>query len=238
MSYEVRTEQFSGPLEKLLELIEERKLDINAVSLAAVTADFLTYLERIPDDVHPDILSDFVVVGAKLVFLKSKTLLPGFSFTEEEEGDIKDLASRLELYQELKGAARSLRAVWPLRSRSYARQFAEGAREGGIFYPPRTCTQAMLLAAAGRLIAVLQELLPGTAKVRAAAVRLEDKVRELLRRFEEFRRHTFQRIAEQRPKAEVIVLFLAVLHLLKQRLVKAEQGTQFGDIIIQKHGGV
>ena len=89
--YEVKINQFSGPLEKLLELIEEKKMEITALSLAEVTGGFFNYVKRVESDIDPKILADFLVVAAKLVLIKSKALLPGLELTQEEELDIKDL---------------------------------------------------------------------------------------------------------------------------------------------------
>src|SRR5258706_15754469 len=105
MTYELKIEQYEGPLEKLLQLIEERKLAITEISLAAVTDDFLKYLETMLE-VPPGVLADFIVVASRLVLIKSKSLLPELPLTEEEEEDIKDLEQRLLLYKRLKEAER------------------------------------------------------------------------------------------------------------------------------------
>ena len=95
MNYEFKTEQFSGPIEKLLELIEEKKMEITELNLADVTADFLKYLEKL-ESVESRLLADFIVVASKLLLIKSKAILPGLPITEEEEKDIKDLGSAVK----------------------------------------------------------------------------------------------------------------------------------------------
>ena len=103
MNYELRIEKFSGPIEKLLELIEEKKLEITELNLAEATADFLNYIKKI-ENIEPRLLADFVVVVAKLLLIKSKALLPNLQLTEEEEKDIKDLENRLKIYRQFKPA--------------------------------------------------------------------------------------------------------------------------------------
>ncbi len=73
MPYELKLEKFSGPLEKLLELIEERKLAVSEVSLAQVTDDFLKYLKTLTD-AHADLrmIADFIVTASRLILIKSK----------------------------------------------------------------------------------------------------------------------------------------------------------------------
>ncbi len=101
--YELKIEQFSGPLEKLLELIEERRMEITELSLAEITADFLQYLKNI-ETVEPRFLADFVAIAAQLLLIKSKALLPGIKLTSEEEEKIKDLEGRLLFYKNFKPA--------------------------------------------------------------------------------------------------------------------------------------
>ena len=92
--YEVKLDKFSGPLEKLLELIEEKQLEITLVNLAQVTGDFLEYLKNLDEDSkHPSILADFVVIASRLLLIKSKaTSDVQISETKTGNGDgIEDL---------------------------------------------------------------------------------------------------------------------------------------------------
>lgn len=66
--FEAKTGEFAGPMEKLLELIEERKIEISRVNLAGVTGDFIAYVEKLGESVSPTILSDFVVIASRLWF--------------------------------------------------------------------------------------------------------------------------------------------------------------------------
>lgn len=127
-TYELTVGEFKGPLEKLLELIEAEKMDVSEVSMARVTDDFLKYLDALKtsglaehaaeemalDKIRLDlrVLADFISVASRLIFLKSKYLLPGLSLTDEEEADIKDLEERLKRYQDLKPALRYLNQLW------------------------------------------------------------------------------------------------------------------------------
>ena len=91
--YSVSLDQFKGPLDLLLELIESEKLDISELSLAKITDHYLVYLHQ-----HPDIpleeMADFLVVASKLLYMKSKTLLP---FLQPEEDAEQDLTAQLRM---------------------------------------------------------------------------------------------------------------------------------------------
>src|SRR3989344_7682681 len=97
-SYTIKTSAFEGPFGVLLDLIEKRKLFINDLSLAQVTEDYLQYVTELQKSSKSE-ASNFIVVAATLILIKSKSLLPNLSLTNEEEGDIKSLKERLRLFE-------------------------------------------------------------------------------------------------------------------------------------------
>ena len=197
--YEVKLEQFSGPLDKLLELIEARKLEVTTVSLAEVTEDFLAFLKQEGGEIHPGILADFLVVAAKLVLIKSKMLLPDLTLTEEEEGDIKDLEARLLIYREFaaRGGAASANLLkrWDRKQIAVARPLFLGLAGTSLFYPGPTLTRENLVNAASRLLAELEALMPTTSNVKRILISLEEKIQELMERCTEAVAHSFKKIS-------------------------------------------
>jgi len=232
--YEVRLDQFSGPMEKLLELIESQKLEITQVSLAAVTADFIRHVESLGERVDSTILADFVVVAARLLLIKSKTLLPSLELTDEEQGDIIDLELRLRLYQEFKVASGHILKLWNKNEVAHSRPLLSALGETAFFYPPKGVDTARMQSAMNSLFTVLQGLLPESKKIKIAVVSLQDKIAELTTRLSQAAEHKFKGMVSAKDKNEVIVLFLAVLHMLANRLMHAEQGDTFGDITLRR----
>src|SRR5687767_11357963 len=103
-AYKVKTRAFEGPFGLLLSLIEGKKLFINDLTLAEVTEDYLKYLgtlqsESVSSDKYNTELSNFIVIAATLILIKSKSLLPDLSLSDSEEGDIHKLEERLRLYE-------------------------------------------------------------------------------------------------------------------------------------------
>ncbi len=232
--YEVKLDQFSGPLEKLLELIEEKQLEVTQLSLAAVTEDFINYLKNLADhEKHPSVLADFVVVAARLLLIKSKAILPNLELTQEEETDIRDLELRLKIYQEYKTAAIGLNQLWQKNQQSFSRQFLMNLPP--VFYPPENLKTDQLEQGMRAVLNMLKSLVPEKQTVKKVVMTIEEKVKELLERLKEQAEQSFHSISENRPKLEIIVLFLAILHLLRDRLIKTDQGSQFGDIRIKTH---
>ena len=255
MAYELRTEKFSGPLEKLLELIEAQKMDVSEVSMAAVTEDFLRYiktLKEIPlernagedgiasafrEDLR--LIADFIMVASKLIFLKSKYLLPGLALTDEEEADIKDLEGRLKIYQELKPALRVIGRLWRENHRSYSRPYFIGyggglSTEQKIFYPGRNVTIPALAGSLDRIFETIKTYELETDTIKEKIVTLEEKIVEMLARID---REGPLAISGRRGSAsriDVILLFLAALHLAHDERVVLKQGEIFSDIMVEK----
>lgn len=189
MHYELALEAYHGPLEKLLELIEERKMEITEISLAAITDDFLKYLEelhrkdealfRSPEGLR--FLADFIVVASRLVFIKSKSLLPSVPVSEEEETGIQDLELRLRLHKKLKEIARGLDELWRSDGREFGRPyFLTFHKATGVFYPGEGLTPDALRSSLQNIVFLLEEYKRETETIRNAVVSLEEKIKEVL----------------------------------------------------------
>jgi len=237
--YQLNLEQFAGPIEKLLELIEEKKLDITEISLAEVTADFLNYLNKLNEEnienktieISPRLLADFVVVASRLLLIKSKALLPGLQLTNEEERDIKDLETRLRFYQQFKPAVNHLNKLWEQKSFSVSRPLF--SNRPTIFYPSKNITSENFQMAANSIFEIFRRLSPEVKTINNSIISLEEKIAEIIGRVENgFQK--FEDLTKERPRTEIIVMFLALLHLLSRQLVTAEQNGKFSDIMIEK----
>lgn len=230
--YEVKLSQFSGPLDALLELIEVRKLEITQISLAEVTVDFLNYIKTL-SKIEPNILADFLQIAAQLLVIKSKALLPSIELAPEEEQSAYDLERRLKFHQEFRGAVRKLHTLWDGKGAEFSRPLFLG--KPAVFYPPDNFTVDTLVASLRSVIEELKVLMPReTETVRATLVTIEEKIEELIQRITGGESFQFSGLSKNKPKSEVIVLFLAILHLLKNQLINIEQGGVFSDILIRK----
>lgn len=234
MEYALKMEQYEGPLEKLLELIEERKLAVNEISLAAVTDDFLKYLEQLPS-VAPALLADFLTIASRLVLIKSKSLLPELPLTEEEEHDIKDLEHRLELYRQLKAAEKHVAALWRSGHRAASRPYLFHASSlPPVFHPGHGLDQASLAAAFAQVYAAIQKITLETETIYETIVSLEEKMQEVIARMEHIRESSLHGLSASRGRAEIVTVFLAILHLAREGRVALVQAEQFSDIIVSK----
>lgn len=233
-SYEFKSESFTGPLSKLLELIEEKKLEVTAVSLSEVTADFLEYVSALQDErgLDPKFLADFIWIASKLILIKSKAILPNLEITEEEEAEIKDLERRLRIYREFESAKANLESLFSLEEKFFTRKYLPPV----FFYPPRDLKVPELLKAVEKITQSLQftkEIQSDKMKV----FNFEEKLQELSLRIQKELQASFSILSRDKSKAETIVLFLAILHLLKENLIAFKQDKQFSDIVITSTNG-
>jgi|SRR3989344_540571 len=233
MDYELKLEQYQGPLRKLLELVEEKKLEITLISLAQVTADFLSYVGKLKTqgEISPQILSDFLSVASKLVLIKSKVLLPFLELEKEEEKDIRNLEMQLKIYQELKNAQKSLKNIWSEKPQIFSREFLASAEP--FFYPPSDITAENIHRTFFVFLGEFEKVFKPIETIKQEMISLKDKIEEVLSRISETSA-SFKNL-HKGAKKEIVVLFLAILQLIKDQLIAVEQSSHFEDIIIRKN---
>jgi segregation and condensation protein A len=237
MEYSISTERWSGPLEKLLELIEEKKMEITEVSLADVTGGFLSYVKSLETHNAPHMLiADFLVIASRLILIKSKFLIPSFEISEEEAQDIKGLEARLKFYQEFKPAQKRIQAGWSGVPRMYSREFLASRMPG--FFPPKHVSSELMLASFQNAIGVLEKTVIPQERIKREIVSLKSKIQDVVRRLTSTPQAFSTFSGGKKDKGEVVVLFLAILHLIKEQHVHVEQSGHFDEIFLKKREGV
>lgn len=230
--YLVRLPIFEGPLDLLLQLIEREKLDISAIAIAAVTDQFLSYVQQL-EELQPDLLADFLVMAARLVWIKSHTLLPQTAppAEEEEEDPAEALARQLREYKRYKEAAQALRELEASGRRTYSRSAGPPEREARL--AEGSITLAELVAAARRALTSLPPPSVPPGIVTPFTLTIRDQIELIRRKTADGRPVTFDALLQSaRQRIEVIVTFLAVLELIKRREISAVQEVPFGEILI------
>ena len=222
---------FQGPLDLLLHLIESSEIDVTEVSLLQVTDQYLQHL-RSREQIDIGALADFIAIGARLLLLKSRALLPrdpdaAVDEDEDPTADIRGLVEALRDYRRFKQAAEFLRSRDGGHG-TYRREVA----------PPKvpmptgldTVTLSSLVEVIREVIARLPEEEP-EGEVAREPVRLHDRISRLSDVLDRDGRTSFRRLIEgATSRTMVIVDFMAVLELIKQRYLSAEQSDAFGDI--------
>lgn len=229
MNASIKLEQFEGPYDLLLALISEKKLDITEISLSEVTEQFLQHLDGL-EMRRAETLADFLVVGTKLLLLKSRMLLPQFA-PEEDEGP--SLEDQLKLYKAFLDASKKINTLWEGEGHGAFR--IEPPRRPEGFVAPANLDSGQLRESMLQLINRLRppKALPQTQIDRAITMKQKiDHVRTMLSKRSSFSFHEV--LDSSQNKTEVIVGFLALLELVKAQVVGLSQDETYGDILIQR----
>ncbi len=228
MSYHFKLEKFEGPLDLLLELIEKEELRITELSLAKVADQYLEYIKN-NDDIHLESLSDFLSVASKLILIKSRALLPVLKFTDEEEEDIQDLARQLEEYKKFKEVSLRLGKMAACGRIAYAREGYAGVT--AFFYPPENINVFDLRKNFQEVLAEIPIIERLEEEYVREIMTLEQKINDLQNMLRKKVETCFSEVVScAKDKVEVIISFLAMLEMVKQRVIEVEQGELFQEI--------
>ena len=226
-TFHIETAAFQGPLETLLNLIEERKLSVSEVSLAEVCDAYLAYVEKLPELPLGE-TAQFILVASTLLLIKSRALLPTLSLSEEERESVQELERRLARYALVRKTAKLLKREW---GRSSLVLPSRAPRRESVFVPSEASVNA-LVTAAKRIL----NLLPKPEKMAQALVApvlaLEDVVASLKKRLTSAFKARFSELTREKSKHDVIVYFLATLELVRSGSISATQEKLFEDITL------
>ena len=230
-AYRVKLDAFEGPLDLLLYLIRKNEVDIYDIPIAEITQQYLDML-KVMRTLNLDIAGDFLVMAATLTHIKSRMLLPTPPDGEAEEGGEdprKELVDRLLEYERFKEAARSLENQDILERDVFIRKPTEDGQEEEL--------ELSLF----ELMEALQEVLRRSShelvhEITLERISIEEKITEILDRLSSSGGEVeFTCLFEGEPTREVIVLtFLALLELMKMRMVRVYQRRAFQPIRIRQ----
>ena len=226
--YEIETELYSGPLDLLLDLIQKSELDITKIALAQVTDQFLVFV-RENEQADPNYISEFMVIASKLVQIKSEAMLPRPPVREPEEEDLGEaLARQLRIYREIKNTT-----VW-LNSR--LDQNLRCHLHVPKSYPVNVQLDLTgiditdLIVALERLASQEGPTIEGSS-IRIPKMTLRNKVQEIVGILKGSGSASFLGlVGEDSDRIKIIVVFLAILELVKQDMIDTDQPILFGDI--------
>ncbi|QDE83591.1 segregation and condensation protein A [Myxococcus xanthus] len=248
-NFRIALPNFEGPLDLLLHLIKEHRVDIFDIPLALITEKYLEHLERMRE-INLDIAGEFLVMASTLAHLKSRMLLPRqdavavqegaevFAVAEETEDPRAELVRRLLEYQKYKDAAEQL-ATQDLLGRDV---FARNVPVEAVPIPEEEVglQEFSVLKLVEALDRVLERLQP---KLQHEVVRERVTLSEaILRVVERLRPHgqvLFESLftEEETPsRQEVVITFLAILEMVKRRLIRVVQDEPMGPILLLPNG--
>lgn len=231
MSFTIKTENFEGPLDLLLDLIEKRKLFIGDIALAKVTDDFIEHIRKY-ESMPMDESAHFILIASTLLLIKSKSLLPQLALTDDEKGDIKDLETRLKILKRIKDASKHVQELF---GKEIIFEQSQMRPVNPVFAPDVEFTLEKALFSLRDLI----NRLPKKEKLPQVMVRkvisLEEMINTLTTRVNGALRMSFKEFSKDHKenKVNVIVSFLAMLQLVRDGVMNVTQNNHFDDIFME-----
>lgn len=241
MSYLVKLEAFEGPLDLLLHLINRMEIDIYDIPMAELTRQYIDHIHTMKV-LELNEMSEYLVMAATLLAIKSKMLLP---VHEEEAPDIDDFAEdgpdprdelveRLIEYRRYKEAAATLKEYGEERGRSFTRPPAEHAAAGmAAALPDEGLNVHDMIAAFRKMMERKKLRAPLRTRITRQEISIADTMEKVVGRLGETGgRAMFSDLFETGERAELVVTFLSLLELMKQQRITVEQERNFDDLTV------
>ncbi|MBX9972889.1 segregation/condensation protein A [Bacillus sp. CMF12] len=246
--YNVKIDAFEGPLDLLLHLINRLEIDIYDIPVSEITEQYLIYIHTMKE-LQLDVASEYLVMAATLLAIKSKMLLPKHDeeeledeFGMEMEEDPRDeLVERLIEYRKYKEAAEELKEREQDRSLMYTKPPADLSE----YVNDSQQEKADLNVSLYDMLGALQKLLrrkklqrPLSAKVARQEIPIEKRMSEIVDQLRNFKgRKKFTDLFPISDREHIVVTFLAVLELIKRKEILVEQDRNFSDIFVASMEG-
>jgi segregation and condensation protein A len=230
-AYPVKLDNFEGPLDLLIHLIKKNEVNIYDIPIALITEQYLAFI-ALMQDLDLDVAGEFLVMAATLIHIKSRMLLPRPDPTQEdpEEDPREALVRRLLEHQKFKAAAELLYEKATLRSAQWMRPDGRIAELAGEEYEPELEVDLFSLLAAFRSVLERAQIpIPGE------QISVETRIAHLLLRLSETEACGFEDLfSDASTRGDLIVTFLALLEMIRLRLIRVFQSNPLGPIRVYK----
>jgi segregation and condensation protein A len=237
MDYSIKIDKFEGPLDLLLHLIKESNIDIYDISIDDITKQYLDYINKM-EELNINVASSYLVMAAELMELKSKSLLP----TREEENNEEDeyeentrenLIQRLLDYQKYKEISQTFKELELNRKQIYIKEPENISKylEGNL--PPSNLTAIDLLEAMQRFLDRKEKEKPLNTKITSKEYSVKERKRTIRETLQEKDKVEFTELFNIHTKSYIIVTFLAILEMSKEKEIILNQERNFSNIYIE-----
>ena len=236
-AYQVKLDAFEGPLDLLLHLIRKNEVNVYDIPISLIAEQYLAYIELM-QELNLDVAGEFLVMAATLIHIKSRMLLPRPDPAQDDEPgeDPREaLVRRLLEHQKYKAAAEMLHERETVRSAQFMRPDASVAAAAGEEYEPELEVDLFSLIAAFRGVLERANRRPRMV-LPPEQMSIEDRIEQLLGRLSETEACGFEELFEggDGSRAFMIVTFLAVLEMIRLKLIRVFQSGSFGAIRVYK----
>lgn len=229
--YNIKIPVFEGPLDLLLHLIRENKIDIYDIPISLITRQYLKYIE-ILKELNLDIAGEFLAMAATLIYIKSRMLIPPDEEAppEEQEDPRQELVERLVEYQKFKEAAVQLKEKEEVWMKVFQREPVLDEDEGEIYL-----SDVSLFDLLSALKKILETAPPEVGTITKSTLTVKDRMSIIIEMIEGQEALRFEELFKGSiTRAQLIVTFIALLELIRLGLIRAYQERHFGNIWVIK----
>jgi len=219
MEYKVKIDAFEGPLDLLLHLLKEAKVDIYEIKISEITQQYLDYIHAM-EQLQLEIASEYLVMAATLIEIKSKSLLPKqlVEIEEEYEEDTREtLIQKLINYRQYKEVTKNLRELEEERGQFYTKPPIDFSPyiESTIKLPEQTLQVEQLILAFEQLMRRHRLNQPLKTRIVSQTISVDDRMATLSKQLKYKKRMAFSRLFDRFDKEYIVITFLALLELVK-----------------------
>jgi segregation and condensation protein A len=234
--YKIQIPMYEGPLDLLLDLIKQQKMNIHDIQIAQITSQYLDYLHKL-EELNVDVSAEFIYMAATLIYIKSKMLLPPDPLAAEEgqaEDPRAELVQRLVEHEKFKNAAQLLYQKQQIEENVWSKPDKSLYNDEG--------TEGELVVSLVDLVKVFQQVLERRKEVARIELQHEQftvaqmiaQLRAQILASEDSSVHLIRFFEACPSRHAMIVAFLAVLEMVKLQAVSMVQEKQFGEILLRK----
>ncbi len=238
MKYNIHLNVYDGPLDLLCDLISKQKIDIKDISISEITRQYLAYIDML-NEMDLEIASEFIIMASKLVEIKSKYLLYKQHHEEHEEDPRLELVGQLEEYKKFKEASLSLKENVNYVSNTFFRAKEEVVVDNKIDLDEisiEAIRKILPIILKTKVIENFDKTEELDMIVKKRVVSSEEKMKDLRVLMSKEDKVSFVNLVKNYDKDETIATFLAILELIKEKLIVVVQNEFFDDITIIKRG--
>ncbi len=232
-AYKVTLPSFHGPLDLLLHLIKQHKVDIYDIPILLITEQYTADLDAM-EELNLEVAADYIYMAALLIHIKSKMLLPRDESDQPVEDPRQELVDRLLEYQRFKAVAESFAEIDVLRMGVWARPHTTPPGQEASEIDMSEVSLFDLIDAFRSALNRYKLNHPQSIELQRIVHKVSDKMRELYEKVKERATIRLQWFLEGRGRNELIAVFLATLELVRLGGISLKQGENFGDIVMTK----
>ena len=238
MKYNIHLNVYDGPLDSLCDLISRQKIDIKDISISEITSQYLAYIDML-NEMDLEVASEFIIMASKLLEIKSRYLLYKQHHEEHEEDPRLELVGQLEEYKKFKEASLNMKDKVHYTSDTFFRAKEE------VIVDNKIDLDEISIDAIRKILPIIlkTKVIEGFDKteeldiiVKKKVVSSEEKMEDLRVLMSKEDKVSFVKLVEYYDKDETIATFLAILELIKEKLIVVVQNKFFDDILIIKRG--